>query len=109
MEIINLDKFAKVQKVQYQGKEYNISGMTVQQFLEDSDIGKLDDEKTSVKEKIAIMVNAIEKQSDFDRETLMKMPFSVLDALIMVSQGEDPNKEINDKKKSLEDEDQNKE
>ncbi len=91
MEIINLDKFADSQKVSYRGKEYTITGMTVDQFINDENIAKLDDSKTTTKDKIKIMVDVLSKQSTFELDVLLAMPFSVLDALILVSQGENPN------------------
>jgi len=98
MKVINLDKFKSIQKVQLNGKEYEVYGLTVDDYLNKGVIDKIDKAKASEK-KVSAMLEALEKFTNIPKSVLVKQEFPVLSALIMVVQGIDPT-EQDDKKEA---------
>jgi len=88
MKVINLDKFKTETQVQLDGKTYTVKGMTVEQWLNDSDGDGV--EKTE-REKFVETLDRIAGMSDIPVEVLKVQQFSVLTALMQVAQGLDPN------------------
>jgi hypothetical protein len=96
MKIVNLDKFAEKQKFILEGKEYEIRGMTVNEYISDNWMEKIDEQATE-KERVETIIKTICKLSDVPEEVLWRQPFEVLTILLQLSQGVNPDEE--DKKK----------
>jgi hypothetical protein len=92
MKVINLDKFATVQIVSLGGKEYTVQGKPVEDFITDTVAKKLEAAKTS-KDKCEVLISEVERISDIPRKVLVKQTFGVLNAILMVAQGVDPEKQ----------------
>jgi hypothetical protein len=91
MKVINLDKFKAVQMVSLDGKEYEVKGLTVDQYLK-GEIEKLE-EATSEKEKLENILAVLTGLTNVPRSVLVKQPFPVLNALIQICQGNDPSED----------------
>lgn len=89
MKVINLDKFATFQKVSLGGVEYSVQGKPVEDFLTDTVAKKLEEAKSN-RDKVEVLVSEVERISDIPREVLVKQTFGVLNAILMVAQGVDP-------------------
>ena len=89
MKVINLDKFKKVQQVQLDGANYEVYGLTVDDYLNKGVIDKIEKAKTP-ENKVGAMLEALQKFTNIPKATLVKQEFPVLKALIMVIQGIDP-------------------
>ncbi len=88
MKVINLDQFKRVQKVSIDGVEYEVTGITAEQF-----IGGFLDEATaglSDREQFEKMIQALREITTVPEDKLRKMDIGVLTALMMVAQGVDP-------------------
>lgn len=92
MKVLNLDKFATFQKVSLGGKEYTVQGKPVEDFLTDTIAKRLEEAKTN-KEKVEVLISEVERISDIPRKVLVKQTFGVLNAILMVAQGVDPEKQ----------------
>lgn len=89
MQIINLDKFKKVQAVELDGKQYEVQGITVDMYLNDPDF-PLAGTGGATKEATQATINVLHRLSGIPKETLVNQPFSVLTALMQIAQGIDP-------------------
>lgn len=92
MKVINLDKFNVAQKVSLADKEYEVSGMTVEQFLKGE--GDLNLEDMDEKQQTEAFVKYLVKFTDIPEDILRKQQMGVLNAITMISQGGDPEKEL---------------
>ena len=105
MKVINLDSYRKEQGVILNGIQYKIKGITVGMFLGDLNMQTLMGEaKTSeeMKENVKTLVDMLCNMSDIPREVLIDQPFEVINALMVISQGGDPMKDLAEKEKEKE-------
>jgi hypothetical protein len=90
MNVINLDKFRRIQPVELGGKEYEVYGLSVDDYLNKGVIEKIDKAKTD-KERVAAMLEALKQFTNIPEKVLRQQEFPVWTALILVVQGIDPN------------------
>ena len=90
MNVINLDKFRRVQQVTLGGKEYEVYGLSVDDYLNKGVIEKIDKAKTD-EQRVAAMLEALKQFTNIPPNVLLKQEFPVWTALILVIQGIDPN------------------
>lgn len=93
MKVINLDKFREFQTVELEGAQYKVFGMTMEEFLEDAIQSRLDALAGDTKGLMREMISIVCEKSDVPREVLVKQPFRVLNAILQVTQGVDPEAE----------------
>jgi hypothetical protein len=86
MKVINLDKFKRTQKVIINGQMYEVYGVTVDMFLNEASSV----EAATPKENVETMVKLLGTITNIPMEVLKSLTFDVLNALIQVSQGVDP-------------------
>ena len=89
MKIINLDKFRRVQPVTLGGKEYEVYGLSVDDYLNQGVIQKVEQAKTP-QEQVSAMLEALKRFTNIPIEVLRRQEWPVLTALIHVIQGIDP-------------------
>ena len=91
MKIINLDKFKAIQKVSLSGQEYEVYGMTVGQFIDGTLQEKLKAANDGDPKQIfCTMLEALEKMTNIPVEVLKDQNFKVLETLLSIAQGNDP-------------------
>jgi hypothetical protein len=90
MNVINLDKFRRVQPVELGGKQYEVYGLSVDDYLNKGVIEKIDKAKTD-EQRVAAMLEALKQFTNIPPNILLKQEFPVWTALILVIQGIDPN------------------
>ena len=98
MNVINLDKFRRVQQVTLGGKEYEVYGLSVDDYLNKGVIEKIDKAKTD-QDRVTAMLEALKQFTNIPPNVLLKQEFPVWTALILVIQGIDPNEEREPEKK----------
>ncbi|MFP5214192.1 MAG: hypothetical protein ACLGPL_12530 [Acidobacteriota bacterium] len=89
MKIINLDQFKTTRQVSLDGAIYQVRGRTVGAFLNDDLQSRLSESRTE-KDRVRVVVDAVLEISDIPEEVLLAQPFHVLNAILLVSQGVDP-------------------
>lgn len=92
MNVINLDKFRRVQLVTLGGKEYEVYGLSVDDYLNKGVIESIDKAKTD-EARVTAMLEALKQFTNIPPNVLLKQEFPVWTALILVVQGIDPNEE----------------
>jgi hypothetical protein len=90
MNVINLDKFRRVQKVTLGGKEYEVYGLSVDDYLNKGVIENIDKAKTDA-DRVTAMLEVLKQFTNIPPNILLKQEFPVWTALILVIQGIDPN------------------
>ncbi len=90
MKVINLDKFSNVQTVEYNGTQYKVTGVTIDDHLKNrfnfDDIKNIEDEK----KKTLAAIDIVKKISDIPEDVILNAGFGFLWAIILVAQGIDP-------------------
>jgi hypothetical protein len=89
MEIINLNKFKEAQKVKLDGVKYEVRTLNVNEFI-DNDIQTRLEAHTEMKEQVKEMINIVGSYTTIPKDILIKQSFGVLNAIIMLIQGVDP-------------------
>lgn len=90
MKVVNLDKFRNKSIVILDGEQYEVKGLTVNMYLNDSDFAEMNANPEDQKGQIERMLNILTKLSNVPREVLVEQDFAVLSALMLVAQGGNP-------------------
>lgn len=89
MRLINLDQFKKATMVTLDGVEYQVSEMSVDDFVNSPFDAKMKKAKT-IEEKADLIIAHLRLYSDMPEEVLRRQGFGVLNALITITQGGTP-------------------
>lgn len=90
MNIINLDKFSNVQTVEYNGVQYKVTGVTIDDHLKNTFNFDAIKTITDEKEKTLAAIEIVKKISDIPEAVILGAGFGFLWAIILVAQGIDP-------------------
>lgn len=86
MKLVNLDKFATKLKIQINGQEYEISGMTVEQVINQPDLDNFNTEQ----ERIENYAKYISNSSNIPYEEILKLEANQIGALMDLTRGVSP-------------------
>lgn len=86
MEIINLDDFKTIQRVTLDGKEWEVYGITVGDYLDGNFNEKLQEAKT-ISAKIKILIERLTQITNIPASVLKRQNLKTLSALITIAQG----------------------
>lgn len=101
MKLINLDKFKTEQKVILDNQEYSIKGMSVREYM-DNNIDEQMAQATTEQDRIRLLIEKLKILTNIPEDVLFNQEFSVLIALIQVTQGltpDTPSEEVTSEKK----------
>ena len=95
MNTFNLDKFASKRTVTWKDVEYTITGLTLEDEINDNISERITEAKTS-KDRLIALRDFITKSSTFPVDTVNKMTEEVLIALFKIARGMDPDEKASD-------------
>lgn len=89
MKIVNLDSFKAVSKVKLDDIEYEVYGLTVNDYLHKGYMEAIDNATDRIDQVKAILA-VLRALTNIPEDVLLKQPFHILTALLMVIQGIEP-------------------
>ena len=95
MKLINLNKFKKNQEVELDGCTYEVRTLTVDEFLTQN-LQQEIEEAGDTKGQVVKMIELLCRFTTIPEEILRQQPFPVLHALILLTQGVDPESKAQD-------------